>query len=410
MDESILHCDLNGFYASVECIFRPELRRVPMAVSGNPENRHGIILAKNEPAKKFGIQTAETIWQAKRKCPKLVLVPARHGVYGEYSKKVNEIYSRFTNKVEPFGLDESWLDVSGSRKLFGSGVEIADKIRKTVREELGLTVSVGVSFNKVFSKLGSDYKKPDATTLISRENFREIVWPLDVSSLLFVGKRTAESLRRMRVLTIGELAATDKKLLERKFGAHGGYLYEAANGLSESEVAFAGESDDAKSVGNSVTYHRDISGMEEIRAAVIDLSETVSARLRRKGFKGSVVQVAIKDPQFHCITRQTTVENPTNLAGDIADASMKIIMREWDIDSPVRLLGISVTGLIPASSASTQMSVFDEENVTRQKRKNVQDAMEKVREKFGRGSISRGAVAWSDIFGPAAKKKKKKQQ
>lgn len=169
MDESILHCDLNGFYASVECIFRPELRRVPMAVSGNPENRHGIILAKNEPAKKFGIQTAETIWQAKRKCPKLVLVPARHGVYGEYSKKVNEIYSRFTNKVEPFGLDESWLDVSGSRKLFGSGVEIADKIRKTVREELGLTVSVGVSFNKVFSKLGSDYKKPDATTLISRE-------------------------------------------------------------------------------------------------------------------------------------------------------------------------------------------------------------------------------------------------
>jgi Nucleotidyltransferase/DNA polymerase involved in DNA repair len=194
LERTILHCDLNGFYAAVECIFNPELRNIPMAVAGNAENRHGIILAKNELAKKYKIQTAETIWEAKKKCPGLVLVPPRHGEYTRYSKLVNDIYCEFSDRVEPFGIDESWLDVSGVTHLFGSGAEIADKIRETVKKRLGLTISVGVSFNKVFAKLGSDYKKPDATTIISRDNYRDIVWSLPASDLLYVGKATNDIL------------------------------------------------------------------------------------------------------------------------------------------------------------------------------------------------------------------------
>lgn len=216
MNETILHCDLNGFYASVECLFRPELKNVPMAVSGNPENRHGIILAKNELAKKFGVATGETIWAAKRKCPEITLVRPSRGKYSEYSQKVNAIYSRFTNKIEPFGIDESWLDVAASAKLFGDPVSIADTIRKTVREELGLTVSIGVSFNKIFAKFGSDYKKPDATTLISRENYKEIIYPQPVSALLYVGRRTAEALGKLGIKTVGELGASGQKNLVGK--------------------------------------------------------------------------------------------------------------------------------------------------------------------------------------------------
>ena len=191
-DRTILHCDMNGFYASVELLQLPHLKDLPVAVCGNPESRHGIILAKNDHAKKFGIVTAETVWQAKKKCPELVLVPPHHRLYKEYSLKINEIYLRFTDMVEPFSIDESWLDVTGSLKLFGTGKEIGDRIRELVREELGLTLSVGVSYNKVFAKMGSDYKKPDATTVISRENYRNILWPLPVGELFFVGKAESD--------------------------------------------------------------------------------------------------------------------------------------------------------------------------------------------------------------------------
>ena len=208
MDRVILHCDMNGFFASVELLDYPQLRDKPMAVCGNPENRHGIILAKNEIAKKYGVVTAETLWQARKKCPDLQVVPPHHDKYKHYSRMINDIYLRFTDMVEPFSVDESWLDVTASLKLFGAGKEIADTIRQTVKKELGLTLSVGVSYNKIFAKMGSDYKKPDATTIITRENFKNLLWPLDIHEMFFVGDATAARLHECGIKTIGELALT----------------------------------------------------------------------------------------------------------------------------------------------------------------------------------------------------------
>ena len=213
MDRTILHCDCNGFYASCECAKNPQLKNVPMAVGGSVEARHGIILAKNELAKKYNVKTAETIWQAKKKCPDLVIVSPHYELYEEYSKRVNDIYKEYTDLVEPFGIDESWLDVTGSRALFGDGEKIANILRERIKAELGITISVGVSFNKVFAKLGSDYKKPDATTIITRENFKEIIYPLPVTDLLFAGKKTAVQLEKLKIKTIGDLACTDKEKL-----------------------------------------------------------------------------------------------------------------------------------------------------------------------------------------------------
>lgn len=235
-DRIILHCDCNCFFASVEMTFDPRLKNVPMAVGGDETKRHGIILAKNELAKKFNIKTGETLWQARRKCPELIIVPPRHEVYSEFSKRVNEIYYRYTDAVEPFGIDESWLDVTHSAHLWGGGNAVADEIRRTVREEIGITVSVGVSFNKIFAKLGSDYKKPDATTVISRENYKKIVFPLPVGDLLYVGRASLRVLHDMGVSTIGDLAASDRHYLCEKLGKNGGQLYDFANEIGRAHV------------------------------------------------------------------------------------------------------------------------------------------------------------------------------
>ena len=292
MDRVIFHCDCNCFYASVELLSHPELKQRPVAVCGDPKSRHGIILAKNEPAKACGVKTAETIWQARKKCPDLVLLPAHHRLYEEYSKKVNTIYNRFTDLIEPFGIDESWLDVTGTLHLFGGDpVALADRIRNTIRQELGLTISVGVSFNKIFAKLGSDYKKPDATTLITVENFRRIVWPLPVTDLLFVGRAAARVLAQYGVTTIGELAAFDRDALIALLGKQGGQLWSYANGLENSPVAPAGQYVPPKSVGNGLTFPRNLTSREEVRRELALLCDEVAARLRGHGLKAATVQV-----------------------------------------------------------------------------------------------------------------------
>ena len=247
VDRVIFHCDLNSFYASVELLDHPELRHLPVAVCGDPASRHGIILAKNEPAKKFGIKTAETIWQAKQKCPQLVLLPAHHDRYRTWSRKVNAVYEQYTDLVEPFGIDESWLDVTAS-KLFGSGTEIAEKIRNDIKSELGITVSIGVSFNKVFAKLGSDLKKPDAVTCIPKDRFKEIVWPLAASEMLGVGRATEKKLASCGIRTIGTLATWPVEFFEKKFGKNGVMLWMFANGLDESKVSATTASVPVKSV------------------------------------------------------------------------------------------------------------------------------------------------------------------
>ena len=398
MDRVILHCDCNAFYASVETLLRPELEKVPMAVCGDPESRHGIILAKNERAKKFGVATAETIWQAKRKCPGLVLVPPHRGEYVRYSRLVNEIYQRYTDQVEPFGIDESWLDVTGSQNLFGTGPEIADEIRRTVREELGLTVSVGVSFNKVFAKLGSDYKKPDATTVISRENFRRIVWPLPVGALLYVGKAAQETLAQLQVRTVGQLAASDRALVAKRLGKMGEMIHDYANGLDESPVRAADDTREIKSVGNGMTYRRNLVGLEDIRLAVLTLSDSVSARMRRHGVKCRTVQVLIRDPGFKSISRQRALPAPTHLGREIAEAALAIIRDAWDLRAPIRMITITGANLTDAGGAGEQLSLCaPPDDKSREKRERLEAAMDGIREKFGQDAIGPAGVLGNDI-------------
>ncbi len=387
MDRTILHCDLNGFFASVECVLRPELKNVPMAVAGNPENRHGIILAKNELAKRYNVQTAETIWQAKNKCPNLVLVPPHHELYEEYSVLVNNIYEEFTDLVEPFGIDESWLDVSGVYNLFGSGVEIADKIRATIKERLGLTVSVGVSFNKVFAKLGSDYKKPDATTVITRENFKEIVWPLPVTDLLYVGKAAAETLSKMQITTIGALANWDRDHLVRKLGKMGGMIYDYANGIDEDPVKLAGAARDIKSVGNGMTFKRDLVGFDEIKNGVTALSDEVSSRMRKADVKCTVISIAIKSPSFKVTSKQKTLQTPTNLTREIIDVSMELVRSFWSDKAPVRSITITGTNLISNEDTSEQITLFETEGLDKNKAEKIDRVLDSIRDKYGMKSI-----------------------
>ncbi len=388
MDKTILHCDLNGFFASVELLSRPELRSRPVAVCGDPEKRHGIILAKNEIAKSFGVKTAETIWQAKSKCPDLALLPANHAKYSEYSRKTNLIYLRFTNRIEPFGIDESWLDVTKSAALFGSGEEIAEKIRRAVRTELGLTVSVGVSFNKIFAKLGSDMKKPDATTVISRENFTEKIYPLPVSDLLFIGRSTAASLARMGVRTIGDLASVPRAALVSRFGVLGGRMLDCALGASDDSVAYYGEEEAAKSVGNSTTFDHDLFGLDELKAGLSELADKVSGRLARDGLLASTVRLSIKTPDLREKQRQRRLPRPSNLRREIFECALELAKSANAHKYPVRLLGISASGLESASAPRAfQTDMFLKGPENGEKARIGDETVLKIREKFGESSI-----------------------
>lgn len=397
MDRTILHCDLNAFYASVECLYRPELKEVPMAVGGDAENRRGIILAKNELAKRCGVVTAETIWQARRKCPALVIVGPHFDRYRKYSRLVNKIYYRFTDKVEPFGIDESWLDVTGSLHLFGSGRQIADRIREMVRSELGLTISVGVSFNKVFAKLGSDYRKPDATTVIERDNYRSIVYPLPVSDLLFVGKAATGILARLGVRTIGQLAECNRELLAVRLGKMGEKIHDYANGIDFSPVEAAGASHEAKSVGNGITFRRNLVGLDDITAGVGVLADMVATRLRKQALQCRTVQVTIRDPGFKTISRQRQLERPTCLAKEIEAAAIAIIEGAWHLEKPIRML--TITGLqLVGQDYLEQPSLFDAAgDQQRDKLARLEETVDAIRERYGRDSIAFGAGAGADL-------------
>ncbi|MCI9598675.1 MAG: DNA polymerase IV [Firmicutes bacterium] len=396
MDRTILHCDMDGFYASVELLNHPELKDFPVAVCGNPENRHGIILAKNMPAKRFGIKTAETVWQAKKKCPELRLLPPHHHKYKEYNLKINDIYQRFTDMVEPFSIDESWLDVSASLKLFGSGKDIADTIRRTIRKELGLTLSVGVSFNKIFAKMGSDYNKPDGTTVISKENYKELLWPMNVRKMFFVGSATADKLNKAGIQTIGELALADKGLLTALLGKQGGLLFEYANGLDNSPVSLYTEREKIKSVGNGTTFRRDLQGLEDIKTAVAALSDTVASRLRKYQMKSFGVKVDIKDPNFKVISRQKQLDAPTNLSEEIARLAVEIIRSSWNLANPIRMLTITAIHLCDETE-SEQLSLFDMNAKSRERGEKVARAIDDIRAKFGGKSITLGRVLNNNI-------------
>lgn len=409
MDRKILHCDMNSFYASVELLEHPELRDVPVAVAGSPDSRHGIILAKNDHAKKYGVVTAETIASARKKCPDLHLLPPHHEKYGRYSELINKVYLSYTDMVEPFSVDESWLDVTASEKLFGPAEHIADEIRGKIKSMYGLTLSVGVSYNKIFAKMGSEYKKPDATTVITRENFRELLWPLPVGEFFFVGKSTAEKLKSYRILTVGDLARADVVMLKGLLGVHGEDLHRYVNGLDDSPVKRYDEREEAKSVGHGVTFRRDLIGYDDVSIAVTDLADRVSARLRRYGMKAGGVKVEITDPYFKRVSRQRKLSSPVNTSAQIKKVAMAIIGSMDYFDSPIRL--ITVTGInLVNENAAEQLTIFSiDENVdgaggisAESKPQTARDedlerTMDEIRRKYGKDAIKYAHVIDNDI-------------
>ena len=398
----ILHCDLNCFFASVELLRYPALRDVPVAVCGDPESRHGIVLAKNEAAKQLGVKTAETIWQARQKAPHLITLPPHHGLYREYSRKVNAIYGQYTDLVEPFGIDESWLDITNSMHLFGGdGKSIADQLRKRLREELGLTISVGVSFNKIFAKLGSDYKKPDATTVIDRSNWQAIVWPLPVGDLLGVGRSTQKLLRQYGVETIGQLAAFPRQTLETLLGKHGTQLHDYANGLENSPVRPQHEAEPVKSVGNGTTFPRNLTRWEEVRSGLAVLSDSVAGRLRRQGLYCGGVALTIRNAQFRQFSRQVRLDAPTHLQKDIYQTALALARQSWHAPDPIRALTVTALYLTDSADSFQQLDLLDGAAAQREeKQERLEQAMDAIRGKYGKGAISFGNAGkfsgWDD--------------
>ena len=381
MERIILHSDCNSFYASVECLHHPEIREKPVAVGGDIEQRHGIILAKNQLAKQFHVSTGEAIWQAKQKCPELIVLPPDFPLYLRFSRLARDIYLDYSNRVEPFGLDEAWLDITSSENQKDKGERTAQEIRKRIREELGITVSIGVSYNKIFAKLGSDYQKPDAVTLITKENYRQIAWPLPLSDLLYVGPATKRKLNGFGVHTIGELAQTPVEILRSKFGKIGDVLWCFSNGLDSSPVADFQNQPVVKSIGNSTTAPRDLERDEDVKMILYVLADSVARRLREQGLKGRTIHISVRDNSLFSFTRQKSLLSYTNLTGEIAGEALSLFREHYRWKRPVRSVGISVSDLA-ADTIYSQTSLFCDE-VKREKVERLDKALDRLKARFG---------------------------
>ena len=385
MERIILHSDCNSFYASVECLHHPEIREKPVAVGGDIEQRHGIILAKNQLAKQFHVSTGEAIWRAKQKCPELIVLPPNFPLYLRFSRLARDIYLDYSNRVEPFGLDEAWLDITSSENQKDKGERTAHEIRKRIREELGITVSIGVSYNKIFAKLGSDYRKPDAVTMITKENYRQIAWPLPVSDLLYVGPATKRKLNGFGVHTIGELAQTPVEILRSKFGKIGDILWCFSNGLDSSPVADFQNQPVVKSIGNSTTAPRDLERDEDVKIILYVLADSVARRLREQGLKGRTIHFSVRDNSLFSFTRQKTLGFYTNLTEEIAGEALSLFREHYQWKRPVRSIGISVSDL-EAGTICSQTSLFCDE-VKREKMERLDNAVDRLKARFGTFAI-----------------------
>ena len=396
MKRTILHCDLNNFYASVACHDHPELRGKPVAVCGDPKERHGIVLAKNMEAKNLGVKTGEAIWQAKEKCPDLITVAPDFPRYTYFSEKAREIYMRYSDLIEPFGPDEAWLDVTGSSWIFGSGGDIAEDIRKTIRRELGLTVSIGVSFNKVFAKLGSDLKKPDAISFITTENFKDVVWPLPVNSIIGVGPATEAKLNSIGIYTLGALAKADSERLTRLLGKIGPQLRLYAKGGDTSRVAPQDYRRTPQSIGRSTTTSYDLKTESDVWSIMLMLSEKVAEELRRYNLKASGVGLHLRNNELKVNELQTPLRHPCMLAMDLAKAGMDLFRKNYQFLRPLRSLGIRAINLIPASDNSEQLLLF-QDNKSHIKLETIERQMDNLRSRFGDDAIRRGRILYNEI-------------
>ena len=388
----ILYSDLNNFFASVEIAKNPSLAGKPLIVCGDPKERHGIVLAKNEEAKRYGIKTAETVYSALKKCPDVQMVGSHYHDYKRYSEKVVAIYGRYTDCIEECSIDECAMDMTESTFLFGSGREIAEKIRADVKAELGLTVSIGVSFNKVFAKLATEMKKPDAVTEISREDFKEKIWGLPVTDLLFVGKATAESFQKLGIKTIGDLANSNESWISERFGKRGRQLRVYARGEDVEPVKSEKKKEDVKSIGNSTTLSKDISSKEDVKRWFYALAESVAARLRAADVgRANTVHIVVRDPELKFYSWQTKIP-ATALCGDIAKAAFELFCRQYPTDKKVRLLGITLSGFDYHVEQLTIDSLLEGEKSGYQKRERAEEAVAKLREKYGYSTVQRGVV------------------
>ncbi len=383
----IIHADLNNFFASVECLLNPDLQDKFVGVCGSIENRHGIILAKSENAKKLGVKTGMTIKEAQKLCPELTLVEAHHSHYSTYSKLVKNIYLKYTDYVESYGIDECWLDVTSSVKMFGTGEQIAYSIKEQVKNELGLTISCGVSFNKVFAKLGSDMKKPDAVTVISKENFKEKIWNLPVNELLYIGRSTNEKLKKINVNTIGELANTDREFLEKKFGKWGGILHDYALGLDNSPVLKYNEIDEVKSIGNSLTSYRDLVCYDDVKIVFSILAESVAERLSLASMqKATTLSIYVRDNSLQSITRQCKLPSPSKLPEIYSKTAFELFKKEFAEPFSIRTLGVSVSGFLHNDE---QISFNDKTSVKMDK---LNDTIIDLKKKYGKKMVCKGIV------------------
>ncbi|MBU5257233.1 DNA polymerase Y family protein [Tissierella praeacuta] len=386
MERVILHADMNNCYASIEAKINPKLKGLPLAVCGRREDRHGIVLAKSQEAKVLGVKTGEAIWQAQLKCPNLLIVPPNYDQYLKHSRWARDIYYDYTNQVEPYGIDECWLDVSGSIHLFGKGKDIAEEIRRRIKKELGITVSIGVSFNKIFAKLGSDMKKPDAVTEIPKDDFRGKVWSLPVEELLGVGRASKKKLNRLMVFTIGDLAKADPDLLKSKLGINGVYLWNYANGRDYSLVSDRDYREPVKSVGRGITTIEDLENNLEVYRVFRELAFGVSKALRTYGYLAGGIQISVKNRELFSRQYQRQILYPSLSSNILAEEAYELFLERYSWESPIRALTIRVIDLIEEKNGS-QLS-FYEDYSSLIKREKVDDAFFKIRERFGDYSIS----------------------
>ena len=405
MSRTILHSDCNCFYASVELLHHPELRGKPVAVGGDPEARHGIVLTADYTAKRHGVKTGMALWQAKQVCPDITFLPPRMDLYLRFSRMAQEIYAEYTDKREPYGIDESWLDVTDSVSIKGDGYRIAQEISSRMKKELGITVSVGVSFNKIFAKLGSDYKKPDAITTMNKDDYKEKAWPLPVSDLLYVGSATNKKLYSMGILTIGDLARTDETLLVRRLGKMGSILWAFANGYDDSPVKLENTSAPVKSVGNSTTTPKDMETDEDVKIVLYILAESVAARLRENGFRCRTVEISIRDKDLFHFSKQMKLKNASNITREIAEAGYKLYKENYRLPAdemelknsnpeyyqkPLRSIGIRGTDLV-TDYFCEQLDMFMDPQF-REKQMKMDEAVDIIRKRFGFYSIQRGLM------------------
>lgn len=395
MERTILHCDLNNFYASVEQKAHPEYDGMPLAVCGNPEVRHGIVLAKNMLAKAAGVATGEAIWISRKKCPGIVFVPPHYDEYVRYSNEVFGIYTEFTDRVESFGLDECWLDVTGSLRLFGcDGKTLADRIRETVKARTGLTISVGVSFTKVLAKLGSDLKKPDATVVLDREHYMDKIGSLPPSDLIMIGKSTAKKLENLGIRTIRALAEADRTVLRERFGIVADKISDAARGIENEEVRLYYDKRVPKSVSNGTTTPRDMTTEEDFSIVVYALAELVAMRLRRFGMSAQGVGLSVREAAtLHHKSVQTVLSTPTCNASDIAQNAIALLPKIHAFPAPLRAVTVAATRLTDGNV--TQMSLFDAEKDEREER--LEKSIDSIRNKYGYKSVKRGLMLKNDL-------------